>query len=178
MAALQQRLDAAPSEKATLAEELTARGAALAHRNSEYNERIEHQTATIEVLKAMSASPDDPQPVFELIATRARDVCGSYGVSVLEFDGSLIHLRAWNGISEDPKVREAYVARFPFPPTRKTTYGRVILDRQVAYIKDYLKEPGPVAKVVEIAGGVRRATCWRPPPPSAMPRRALPQRAG
>ena len=39
--------------------ELQARTAALAERNSEYGERIEHQSATIDVLKAMSASPDD-----------------------------------------------------------------------------------------------------------------------
>ena len=124
IAALQQRLDAA-----------------LAHRNSEYNERIEHQTATIDVLKAISASPGDAQPVFELIATRARDICGSYGVSVFEFDGSLIHLRAWTGVSDNPKVREAYLARFPCAPTRNSPEGRAIVDRHVVYIKDYLSEP-------------------------------------
>ena len=46
-----------------------------AQRNSEYGERIEHQAATIDVLKAMSASPGDPQPVFDLIVERARDLC-------------------------------------------------------------------------------------------------------
>ena len=40
-------------------------------RNSEFGERIEHQSATIDVLKVMSASPGDPQPVFELIVRRA-----------------------------------------------------------------------------------------------------------
>jgi hypothetical protein len=65
IAALQQRLDAALSEKATLAEELAARDAALALRNSEFGERIEQQSATIDVLKVMSASPGDPQPVFD-----------------------------------------------------------------------------------------------------------------
>ena len=35
---------------------LQERTAALAQRNSEYGERIEHQAATIDVLKAMSAS--------------------------------------------------------------------------------------------------------------------------
>ena len=46
------------------------RDAALAQRNTEYGERIEHQAATIDVLKAMSASPGDPQPVFDLIVER------------------------------------------------------------------------------------------------------------
>ena len=60
VAALHQRLDAALAREATLAE-------ALATRNSEYGERIEHQATIIDVLKAMSASPGDPQPVFDLI---------------------------------------------------------------------------------------------------------------
>src|SRR6516162_5467840 len=34
----------------------------MAARDSEFGERIEHQSATIDVLKAMSASPGDPQP--------------------------------------------------------------------------------------------------------------------
>jgi GAF domain-containing protein/signal transduction histidine kinase len=140
IAALRTERDAALSEKVALAEELATRTAELDARKSEYAERIEYQAA-IDVLKAMSASPGDAQPVFELIATRARDICGSYGVSVLEFDGSLIHLRAWNGVSDNAKVREAYVARFPCAPTRKSPEGRAILNSHVVHIKDYLSEP-------------------------------------
>src|SRR5262249_35066008 len=54
-------------ENARLLGELRARTAELAQRNSEYGERIEHQSATIDVLKAMSNSPDDTHPVFDLI---------------------------------------------------------------------------------------------------------------
>jgi GAF domain-containing protein len=54
-------------ENARLLGELQQRTDELAARNSEYGERIEHQSATIDVLKAMSASPGDPQPVFDLI---------------------------------------------------------------------------------------------------------------
>src|SRR5262249_29652914 len=70
---------------------LQERTAALAQRNTEYGERIEHQSATIDVLQAMSASPGDPQPVFDLIVDRARDICDAYGATVFEFDGTLIH---------------------------------------------------------------------------------------
>ena len=37
------------------------RDAALTQRDSDYSERIAHQAATIDVLKAMSASPGEPQ---------------------------------------------------------------------------------------------------------------------
>ena len=94
-------------ENARLLDELRQRTDELAQRNTEYGERIEHQAATIDVLKAMSASPGDAQPVFDLIAERARDICGGYGVSVHEFDGSVLHLRAYTGVSDDPRVREA-----------------------------------------------------------------------
>ena len=75
IAALQQRLDAALAQRVVLAEELAARTAELAQRHSEYSERIEQQLATIDVLKVMSASPGDSQPVFDLIVERARDLC-------------------------------------------------------------------------------------------------------
>ena len=52
---------------AELQRQLDEYRAELAARNSQYGERIEHQAASNEVLKAMSASPGDPQPVFDLI---------------------------------------------------------------------------------------------------------------
>src|SRR5216684_6906520 len=86
--------------------------AELAARNSAYSERIDHQAATVDVLKVMSASPGDPQPVFDLIVERARDLCDGYGVTVYEFDGTLIHWRAATGVSDDPSARQALEAMY------------------------------------------------------------------
>ena len=122
--------------------ELRDRTAELARRNSEYSERIDHQAATIDVLKAMSASPGDPQPVFDLIVERARDLCGGYGVTVVEFDGTLMHHRAATGVSDDPSVREATRAMYPKAPTSDNPMGRAILDRQLSRIDDLETEPG------------------------------------
>src|SRR5690242_21436785 len=60
--------------------------AALARRDTEYGERMEYQAATIDVLKAMSASPGDPQPVFDLIVRRAQELCNGLSASMFEFD--------------------------------------------------------------------------------------------
>ena len=117
------------------------RDAALAQRDSDYGERIEHQSATIDVLKAMSASPGDAQPVFELIVERARDLCDAYGASVWEYDGTLIHLRASNGVSDDPAVKQAVEAIYPMVPSRERAIGRAILDRQIIRIDDYDADP-------------------------------------
>jgi hypothetical protein len=133
IAALQQRLDAALSENATLAE-------TLARRNSEYSERIDQQAATIDVLKAMSASPGDAQPVFDLIVRRAAELCNGIGTGLLEFDGELVHYRAGYGI--DPTATRAYAAIFPMAPTRGSIACRAILDKQVIHIRDVDAEPG------------------------------------
>jgi hypothetical protein len=79
---------------ADLRQRLDERTAELATRNSEYGERIEQQSATIDVLQVMSASPGDPQPVFDLIVERARDLCDGYGATMYEFDGTLIRRHA------------------------------------------------------------------------------------
>src|SRR5712675_181717 len=78
---------------AELRRQLDACRAELAARNSEYGERIEHQSATIDVLKAMSASPGDPQPVFDMIVRRAQELCNGLGTALFEFDGGLVHFR-------------------------------------------------------------------------------------
>ena len=69
-------------------------------------ERIAYQTGANDVLKVMSASPGDPQPVFDLIVERSRDLCDGYGATVYQFDGTLIHWRAATGVSDDPSARQ------------------------------------------------------------------------
>jgi hypothetical protein len=140
---LQQRLDAGLAREAMLTTELAARTAELAKRNSEYREKIEHQAATIDVLKVMSASPGDPQPVFDLIARQAREQCNSANALVYEYDG-MIHCRSIvsNVLSSD--ALDAYLHRFPMPlgqePTNAATIS--IRDRRTVHIRDASAEGG------------------------------------
>ena len=119
---------------AELRQELSERDAALAQRNSEFGERIEHQTTTIEVLKAMSASPDDAQPVFDLIARQAAKLCSVPTAAVATFDGTMIHLATQSGF--DPAYADAYVSQFPRPLDRDLAMGRAILNRRVEQVED------------------------------------------
>src|ERR1700738_1218257 len=98
---------------ADLQRQLDACRAELAARNSEFGERIEHQSATIDVLKAMSASPGDPQPVFALIGRRGRDLCNTTRATLHGFDGELVHLRSRAGTDDAPDALEAYKRLFP-----------------------------------------------------------------
>ena len=120
--------------------ELQERTAALAERNSEYGERIEQQAATIDVLKAMSASLDDTQPVFDLIARQAQKLCNCRSAGVFEYDGELVHIRSIFG-ADDMKGYAKYKASFPMKPTRGTIVGQTILDKRIIHIRDMLSEP-------------------------------------
>src|SRR5580698_887112 len=86
---------------------------ALAARDAENCTLIARQAASNEVLRAISASPDDPQPVFELIARHARVLCNAQAAVVLEYDGALLHHRAIEG--HDPAAVAELRKAFPRP---------------------------------------------------------------
>ena len=140
IAALRAERDAERSAKAALAEELAARDATLAQRNSEYGERIEYQAATNDVLKAMSASPGDPQPVFDLIVGRARELCDGFTAGLLEYDGHQVHYRAHSGGTSNAAVDE-YIALFPMRPIHGSIPCRAILEQRPIHMKDMLSDP-------------------------------------
>jgi GAF domain-containing protein len=125
-------------ENARLFGDLRARTAELAERNAEYGERIEHQSATIDVLKAMSASPGDAQPVFDLIVRRSAHLCNAPTAGLFEYDGKLVHVRAHYDIESvrESALLEAARHVFPMPPTRGSINSRAILDCKIIHIRD------------------------------------------
>jgi len=118
--------------------ELQARTAALAQRDSEYGERLEHQSATIDVLKVMSASPSDPQPVFDVIVRRASELCNVPTATLFEYDGRMVHWRSSYRIESValPSPLETYLNLFPIVPTRGSISCRAILDRETVHVRD------------------------------------------
>src|SRR5439155_6116691 len=64
----------------------------LEARNAELTETLARQTATGEVLRAISGAQTDAQPVFDIIAPSARRLCGADYSLVLLDDGDGLHL--------------------------------------------------------------------------------------
>src|SRR4029450_13064854 len=62
---------------------------------------LEQQTATSEILRVISQSPTDAQPVFDTIVRNAVRLCdGIYGV-VLRREGELIPLAALDNLTQE-----------------------------------------------------------------------------
>ena len=86
----------------------------VARLTRELKESSEQQAATNEVLRVISSSPNDIQPVFDTIVTSAARLCKARYCWVFRFDGKLIHFAAEHGLS--PEYMEATRRSYPIPP--------------------------------------------------------------
>ena len=120
---------------------------------NETKEALERQTATAEILKVISASPTDVQPVFDAIAERAAVLCGAKIGVVTKFDGELLHLVAFYGAS--PDLVEPIRAGYPVRPGGDTVTARAVRDCAPAQIPDLLADPDYVPKQQSLRAGYR-----------------------
>jgi two-component system NtrC family sensor kinase len=120
---------------------------------NETSEALDRQTATAEILKVISSSPTDVQPVFDTIAAAAMKLCRASSVTVTTFDGELLHLAALAIVN--PEGADAVRRLYPRPPGRDTTVTRAVLTRSVVAIPDVLEDPDYAHKATALAGGFR-----------------------
>ena len=71
----------------------------LRQRTSDLTELLEQQTATSDVLRVISSSPADIQPVLETIGERAEKLCDADISTVSLVDGELIRLASIHGVT-------------------------------------------------------------------------------
>jgi transcriptional regulator with GAF, ATPase, and Fis domain len=112
----------------------------LDQRTRERDEAREQQAATSEILRVISGSPTNVQPVFDTIAANVLRLCGAAFSVVVRFDGNLIELASIHKMS-DPTGVEALRHVFPRRPHPGGTTDRAILTRAVAHIPDICEDP-------------------------------------
>ena len=118
-------------------------------RTHDLSEALEQQTATSEILRVISSSPSDVQPVFDIIAESAVQLCDAQFCAVLRLDGELLHLVAHRGLSG--AGLEAYRRVFPTSVSSGTVAGRSLLERAVVQIPDVFTDSGYAYKSVGLA---------------------------
>ena len=101
---------------------------------NETKEALEQQTATAEVLRVISSSPTDVQPVFDAICDSSMRLCNAFNGSVFRFDGDLIHFVAQTGFTQAGMDATRHL--FPTHPSRSNGTTRAIFDRAVVHIPD------------------------------------------
>src|SRR5262245_6606492 len=123
----------------------------LAARNRDLTETLDQQTATGEILRVISSSPTDVQPVFDAIASSSLVLCSATVSAVLRFDGKLVHIAALGNV--DPDGASALRKAFPMPPSHRSASARAILTRELVHTPDVFDDPEHrVAAHVDAAG--------------------------
>jgi two-component system NtrC family sensor kinase len=112
--------------------------------------RALYQTATSEILRIISSSPNDVQPVFDTIAQSSARLCRAQFCHVFRFDGKLIHFAASHGLM--PEGVEAAGSVYPMAPGRGSAAARSIVSGAVEHIPDVRADPdyehGHTAKII------------------------------
>ncbi len=98
----------------------------LEQRTRELAEAREQQTATSEILRVISNSPDDMQPVFDTIASSAAKLCEAYDVIVFRVEGDNLRLVAHFGPMATGDV----------PIVHGTLGGRTVLEQRVIQVEN------------------------------------------
>src|SRR6516165_1792954 len=127
----------------------------LRDRTDDLTEALEQRTGTAEVLKVISSSPGNLEPVFEALLANAKHLCGAkFGTLLLREEDAFRTVAMHGATSEYTEARR----RAPLiQPAADTGLGRVLKAKKAVQIADIQEVPGyaanPVqAPIVQLAG--------------------------
>src|SRR6516164_4089050 len=147
------KLERRNAPKAVRSRKSTGPETAVARLTRELKEAREQQIATGDVLKVISGSPTDVQPVFDMIAESARRLCDGQFCFVYRFDDQLLHFVAHPSLT--PEVFEMNRRAWPAPPSRRSAAARAILERGFVQIPDINADPDYVLGAMAEVGKYR-----------------------
>src|SRR5207249_3774658 len=98
-------------------------------RTRELSEALEQQTATAEILRVISSSPTDLQPVMDAVAENAARVCGAANAHIRRMEGDTLRLVARFGRVPDGTADV-------IPISREYPGARAVIERRAVHIED------------------------------------------
>jgi len=103
----------------------------LEARNRDLTTALEQQTATSEILRVISPSPTDVQPVFAAVATSAARLCDAFDAAIHRIDDDVLRMVAHEG-----PIQPAVV----LPLAQGTLSGHVVRERRAMQVADMQAE--------------------------------------
>src|SRR5215831_19535546 len=122
-------------------------------RTKELQDSLDRQTVTSEVLGVISRSPNEVQPVLDMIVATAQRLCQAERAVVWRLEGEAFRAVAHHGLREE-RVESLYSARMPL--SRESMVGRATLARRAVQVEDGATDPelSPAAHAFARAGNV------------------------
>jgi signal transduction histidine kinase len=104
----------------------------IQERNRELTEALEQQTATSEILRIISSSPTNLQPVLDAVAENAARLCDAEDAVLFRLDGKFLRQAAGKGpIPKFGSGTEEGIA-----VSRGSVTGRAVVDRKAVHVRD------------------------------------------
>jgi GAF domain-containing protein len=117
----------------------------LQDRTRDLQESLEYQTTTSDVLKVISRSTFDLQPILDTVAETAARLCDAGYSAIFRRDGEVYRIATVCAFSPDTmeaaRKLQAFLRDHPLVPGRGSITGRVVLDGTVVQVADPASDP-------------------------------------
>ena len=110
----------------------------IEQREQGLRESLQQQTATADVLKVISRSVFDLQPVLDTLVTTAASLCDAEMALIFRRYGDAYRVAANIGF---PPIYEEFLKGTTITPGRATVSGRALLDREAVHVLDVTADP-------------------------------------